>query len=264
MKLLIIDDEAHIRTMMRLTLEAAGYQVDEAGTGEAGLALFGDGHAYGAVLLDQKMPGIDGLQTLQRLKDRLPGICVIMVTAFASIDLAVDAMRLGATDFLRKPMTPEALRAAVAAALGSRPRTPLPRPASPESGPDGHPGRHTGGRTGPRIETITLNGFRIERSRHAPGEPGGEPAGEHVFRVTHFPDGAEFQVTVTIDPEAVARVTRLSRRELEPTGAFWRAQAERMLSTHLWSEGQAPKDGRLVVGDISREDIELAAAWTLD
>ena len=111
--------------MMRLTLEAAGYEVDEAASGEEGLARFGDGHEYAAVLLDQKMPGIDGLQTLRQLKERVPGACVIMVTAFASIDLAVDAMRLGATDFLRKPMTPETLRGAVAAAIASRPRTPI-------------------------------------------------------------------------------------------------------------------------------------------
>ena len=85
---------------------------------------------HDAVLLDQKMPGIDGLQTLKRLKERRAGGCVIMVTAFASIELAVDAMKLGATDFLRKPMTPETLRAAVAAALASRPRTPLKRPST--------------------------------------------------------------------------------------------------------------------------------------
>src|SRR5476649_1604687 len=146
MKLLIIDDEAHIRQMMRLTLEAAGYQVDEAPTGEEGLTRFAGG-GYDAVLLDQKMPGIDGLQTLRQIKARAPQACVVMVTAFASIDLAVDAMRLGATDFLRKPMTPEALRGAVAAALASRPRTPIAQPKPSEAVPP--------------IQTLTLNGFRI-------------------------------------------------------------------------------------------------------
>ena len=85
MKLLIVDDEVHIRRMMRLTLEAAGYEVDEAATGEDGLARFGDGSHCAAVLLDQKMPGIDGLETLRQMKERAPEACVVMVTAFASI-----------------------------------------------------------------------------------------------------------------------------------------------------------------------------------
>ena len=85
--------------------------------GEEGLARFHDGSGYDLVLLDQKMPGIDGLETLRRLLARTPEARVVMVTAFASVELAVDAMRLGATNFLRKPMTPEALRGAVVGAL---------------------------------------------------------------------------------------------------------------------------------------------------
>ena len=121
MRLLIIDDEPHIRHMMRLTLEAANYQLDEAADGQAGLDRFRDGSEYDAVVLDQKMPGLDGLETLQRIKEHSPDVCVLMVTAFGSIELAVDAMRLGATDFLRKPMTPEMLRSAVAAAMTTKP-----------------------------------------------------------------------------------------------------------------------------------------------
>src|SRR5207344_2503482 len=149
---------------------------DEAATGEEGLTLFGDGHGHDAVLLDQKMPGIDGLQTLRQMKERLPEACVIMVTAFASIDLAVDAMRLGATDFLRKPMTPEMLRASVAAALASRPRVPL-KSGAPQAAA--------------QVETLTLNGFRIVRA-------GGEGR-QHAFEVTHFADGTKSTVTVAID-----------------------------------------------------------------
>jgi DNA-binding response OmpR family regulator len=243
MKLLVVDDEAHIRQMMRLTLEAARYDVEEAATGEEGLVKFGDGHAHAAVLLDQKMPGMDGLETLRRLKQRVPGVCVIMVTAYASIDLAVDAMRLGATDFLRKPMTPEALRASVAAALASRPRVPL-APAAPAPG-------------APGVETLTLNGFRIVRS------PEAVPPGAHAFEVTHFADGAKATITVAIDPEAVARVERLTGRRLDPGGAFWKGQAERLLSGFLWSEGRVP-DGRMTVHDISREDLDVVNTWSLD
>lgn len=249
MKILVIDDEPHIRQMMRMTLEVSGYQVDEAASGEDGLERFAEGGPYDVVLLDQKMPGIDGLETLTRLLARSPDVRVIMVTAFASIELAVDAMRLGATDFLRKPMTPEMLRSAVAGALADRqPRRPLDRRTA------------ASGRARPAIETLTLNGFRIVP---AP-EPADTTRGEHAFRVTHLPSATDVSVTVAIDPEAVARVTRLTHRALRPGGGFWRGQAERLLSAFLWSEGRVPENGRLIVHDVSREDLDVAAAWTSD
>ena len=249
MKVLIIDDEPHIREMMRLTLEAAGYEVGEAGDGEEGLARFHDGSGYDLVLLDQKMPGIDGLETLRRLLARTPEARVVMVTAFASVELAVDAMRLGATNFLRKPMTPEALRGAVVGALAERPARRVLERRTPSAQPERPP-----------IEAVTLNGFRIV----AAPAPTDAANGEHTFRVKHFAAGTESTVTVSIDPEAVARVARLSRRALQPGGAFWRGQAERLLSAFLWSEGRVPENGRLTVQDVSRDDLDVAAAWQFD
>ena len=152
-RVLVIDDEAHIRHMMRLTLEAAGYEVGEAADGLRGLEMCGAGVVWDVVLLDQKMPGIDGIETLRRLRERAPATRVIMVTAFASIELAVEAMKLGATDFVRKPMTPDILRHTVAAALAKPPvATPMGRPVSAA-----RPQR-------PRIETVTMNGFHIVRT----------------------------------------------------------------------------------------------------
>jgi len=246
MRLLIIDDEPHIRHMMRLTLEAAGYQVDEAPDGQSGLDRFGDGSEYDAVVLDQKMPGLDGLETLRRIKEYAPDARVLMATAFGSIELAVDAMRLGATDFLRKPMTPETLRNAVAAAIASEvSRRPLKRGAAPRpSGPV-------------EIAVLTMNGFQILRGPGAPSPS----SPEHAFRVRHVADGVEVAVKVAIDPDAVERVARLTHRRLEPGGAFWRLQAERLLSAYIWSEGKRPADGPLIVRDVSREDLDVAARW---
>jgi CheY-like chemotaxis protein len=245
MKILIVDDEPHIRQMMRLTLEAAGHQVEEAVDGEAALDRFGDGRAYDVVLLDQRMPGRDGLETLRQIKVRAPDARVVMVTAYASIELAVDAMRLGATDFVRKPMTPETLRSATAAAALGKPARLTTAAASPSS------------RTFD-IAVVTVNGFRILRSNAAPG------SADHVFRVRHVADGSEFTVTVSIDREAVERVARLTHRRLEAGGAFWRLQAERLVSAYVWSEGKGPADGRLTVRDVSREDLDVAACWAED
>jgi len=171
------------------------------------------------------MPGIDGLETLQRIKERVPDACVLMVTAFASIELAVDAMRLGATDFLRKPMTPEMLRGAVAAAIAGE-----PRPSARRSAASSTPGRA-------RIETLTLNGFQILRSPELPPPSSLEHTSREARRRC-----VEFTVTVAIDTEAVERVARLTHRRLEPGGAFWRVQPN-ALSGYVWSEGKGPADG---------------------
>jgi DNA-binding response OmpR family regulator len=249
MKLLVVDDEPNVREMMRLTLEAAGYEIDEADTGEAALSAFGDGRRYAGVLLDQKMPGIDGLETMKRMLAIEPTTRVVMITAYASIELAVDAMRSGAAHFLRKPMTPEALRGAVAAALDS-----AARPASAA------PSAARGAQAAPQILTLTLNGFRMER---APRASDAAP-NEHVFVVSRYPEGTPETVSVVIDPDAVARVARLTHRQLAPSGAFWRRQAERLLAGYLWSEGRLPDTRRLTVTDLSRDDVEMAASWTLD
>ena len=97
----------------------------------------------------------------------------------------------------------------------------------------------------PSIETLTLNGFQIVRAPESSASPS-----EHAFRVRHIVDGAEVTVTVAIDPEAVERVGRLTHRRLEPGGAFWRAQAERLLSAYVWCEGKGPADGRMIVRDV--------------
>jgi hypothetical protein len=107
------------------------------------------------------------------------------------------------------------------------------------------------------ITVLTMNGFQIRRASDAVPST----AAEHVFRLRHLADGTEVTVIVAIDPEAVDRVTRLTRRRLAPDGVFWKLQAERMLSAYVWSEGSAPPDGRLAVRDISNDDLDAAARW---
>jgi DNA-binding response OmpR family regulator len=227
--------------MMRLTLERAGYEVGEAGDGLQGLEAFGDGTTWDAVLLDQRMPGMDGLETLRQLKERDPAARIIMVTAFASIELAVEAMKLSATDFVRQPMTPEILRHTVAAALDKSSvaiRRPQPAAAPP-------PAR-------PRIEALTMNGFHIVRL--SPVEPD-----ERRFLVKN-PAGLEHEVGVSIDAEAVAMVERLTRRRLPFDSSFWTMCAERTLATYLWNEGRIPS-ARLTVTEVNRHDLDIAACW---
>jgi len=241
---LVIDDEENIRRVTRLTLQAAGYEVGEASDGEKGLKVFGDGSTWDAVLLDQRMPGMDGLETLRHINARDENARVIMTTAYASIELAVDAMKLGATDFVRKPMTPEILRNALTAALAKGPRN-QQKAAEPTPGTA----------TGPLIQIITMNGFTILDSEHVSHSPN-----ERRF-IVKSPVGTEHEVLVVIDDEAVGYVERMTKRTLPPENSFWTGQAERLLSDYLWKEGKVPPTRKLSLRDVDRDELPMAARW---
>jgi two-component system, NtrC family, response regulator len=101
-RLLVIDDEPSHRLMVRAVMEAAGWRVSEAGSSEAGLAYLESDDAD-VVLLDMRMPGMDGREALTRLREIDSTLPVVMLTAFASVETAVEAMKRGAYDFLTKP-----------------------------------------------------------------------------------------------------------------------------------------------------------------
>jgi FixJ family two-component response regulator len=249
-RVLIIDDEQHIRKMMRLTLEAAGYQVAEARDGSEGLTLYRNGAGWDVVVLDQRMAGMDGLETLRQLKERDPAARIVMATAFASIELAVDAMKLGASDFLRKPMTPETLRNSVAAAL-SKQITEQAEAADVDAS--------TAAVTAlPPIETITLNGFSILDSDRTT-----ETTDQRVFTVVS-PDGVRQQVVVTIANEVVGYVEQRTRRRLRRESSFWTEQSRSQLADYLWHEGNVPPAGKLTVNEITSDKLQVAAKWSSD
>ena len=238
-RILIIDDEQHIRRMMHITLEAAGYAVAEAQDGPEGLQRFGNGSEWDGVILDQRMPGMDGLETLKAIKDRDREARVIMATAYASIELAVDAMKLGATDFVRKPLTPEVLRNAVAAAL-AKPQT---APLAPQAAE-------------PLIQTVTMNGFTILDDP----ETTVSQAQQRRF-VVLSPDGERHEVVVEIESDPIEYVQRLTGRHLAVENSFWTTEARLLLSDFLWNEGTVPPMHRLVLRSLNPEKLPVAARW---
>jgi DNA-binding response OmpR family regulator len=133
-RILVVDDEPNIRTMVRSCLEAEGYGVREAANGREGL----DATAQWSpdlVLLDLAMPVLDGMTTLKELRERLGDDMprVVIETAHGSVKAAIEAMRLGADDFLEKPFLPSELRMSVASVL----QNPLSRDPDLEGGYDG-------------------------------------------------------------------------------------------------------------------------------
>jgi two-component system response regulator HydG len=113
-KLMVIDDLDSARAMMRRTL-ARSYEVyDFASVAEALPAV--ERAEFDAIVTDLRMPGIDGLEGLKRFRAKVPDVPVILVTAFATVETAIEAMKAGAFDYLKKPYEPEELELVVARA----------------------------------------------------------------------------------------------------------------------------------------------------
>ncbi len=111
-RILIVDDEPHTRRVLAVNLQQDGHEVTEcAGVQAAERVLMAED--FDVVLTDQKMPDGDGLQVLAAAIEADPAVSVVVITAFATVDLAVESMRQGAFDFITKPFQPEVVRAAV-------------------------------------------------------------------------------------------------------------------------------------------------------
>lgn len=114
--ILIIDDDTSLRRVLEYNLQEAGYAVATAASGEEGVRLHGE-VSPSLVITDMKMPGMDGMQVLKAIKERSAETLVIMITAFGTVDLAVEAMKAGAYDYITKPFNRDELRLTVAKAL---------------------------------------------------------------------------------------------------------------------------------------------------
>lgn len=110
--LLLVDDEEGIRIVLSALLQDMGYEVSTASDGREALAAFRK-KPFSLVLTDIKMPGMDGIALLQELKNLEPRIEVIMLTGHGDMELAVSSLRLGAGDFLNKPVSDNALEVAL-------------------------------------------------------------------------------------------------------------------------------------------------------
>lgn len=111
-KILIVDDEILIRNFLAETLRRKHFQVTTAENGLKALALLKE-HVFDLVLTDMKMPDITGIDVLRKVKELSPNTVVIVITAFGSIENAVEAMRLGAFNYLVKPFSPDTIEAII-------------------------------------------------------------------------------------------------------------------------------------------------------
>ncbi|MGA7105052.1 MAG: response regulator [Candidatus Deferrimicrobiaceae bacterium] len=110
--LLVVDDEQDIRDASERILSRIGYQVQKASRGDEALDILNK-NSIDIVLLDLKMPGMDGMEVLARIRERSTEIQVIVITGYATVETAIEAMKQGAYDFIPKPFEPDQLRIVV-------------------------------------------------------------------------------------------------------------------------------------------------------
>jgi two-component system nitrogen regulation response regulator NtrX len=115
-RILVVDDEAEIRRSVRMILEYEGYDVLEASSGPEGLAMI-ERDAPDLVFLDIKMPGLDGLEALQRIRQSNESLPVVIISGHGTVSTAVEATKLGAFDFIEKPLASERVLVTIRNAL---------------------------------------------------------------------------------------------------------------------------------------------------
>ena len=116
-RILVVEDRDSLRRMLRHALEKEGYAVSEAADGAAGIAMLSE-ESFDLTLTDLKLPGASGLELLDAARRVRPGMPVVMMTAYGTVETAVEAMKSGALDFLEKPVDIDALYEMVAAVVG--------------------------------------------------------------------------------------------------------------------------------------------------
>ncbi|MDD9301270.1 MAG: response regulator [Desulfobacter sp.] len=114
--ILVMEDDLNVAKGLKMILGEQGYQVDLEGTGRGAMAAMGQ-YDYDLLMADLRLPDIDGMQVVKRIKETRPETQVIVMTGYATSALAVDAMKLGAHDFIAKPFTEEQIKDSIRKAL---------------------------------------------------------------------------------------------------------------------------------------------------
>ena len=107
-RILVVDDELIVRESLKEWLVDEGFDVESVDSGQAALDRLGQG-TFHLMLADIKMPGMDGVELLRKSKEAEPDLCVLMMTAYATVETAVEAMKIGALDYLIKPFDPDVM-----------------------------------------------------------------------------------------------------------------------------------------------------------
>ena len=118
-RILVVDDKLVVCQSVKKILEKKGYRVEMTQSGKDALGMI-DGEEFDILIVDLKMPGMDGIEILKSAKEAHPEVTVLMITGYATVETAVEAMKLGAFDYIPKPFSPDELTLTVEKALETR------------------------------------------------------------------------------------------------------------------------------------------------
>ena len=249
-RILVVDDDEMVVESCRRVLEPT-HTLDGRGDAQAGLAAL-ETESFDCVLLDLMLPGMSGMEALRRAKDACPDIPVVMITGYASVGTAVEAVKHGAFDYLAKPFTPEELSGAVEKAIRQRRLLQDYRRLQGSVGEQYHVSRLLGESQGMRrvfslIEQVAATDTTVLVS----GETG--VGKDMVARAVHFSSPREVARFVAVDCGAVPASLIGSELFGHERGAFTGADANR--------EGliQAAEGGTLFLDEIGNLPMDCQA-----
>ena len=250
-RILLIDDDDSFRSILEYNLEQAGYEVVSVSDGKKGLKRL-EATSFPVVITDIKMPEVDGLEVLRRVRRQYPETLVIMITAYGSIEMAVEAMREGAYDYITKPLNRDALLMTLEKALQYRLLKEENRRLKQELGERFQVDQIVGASRPMKALVQQLRRVaETDATVLITGETG--TGKELVARAIHYHSRRKDDPLVTLNCAAIPRDLLESELFGHAKGAFTGAARERKGKFH------AANGGTLFLDEIGNMDVSLQA-----
>lgn len=251
-RILAVDDEVNLREITQSDPGTAGYYIETADDGQETLVHFNCGEMWDLVLLDQRMPGTEGLEVLRRVRERDPSARIILATAYGSIELAVEATKQGAVEFLRTACKPDPLRGTAGVAVGGLHKS-APQAEAPWPTPVARD------RETPLIHFRTLNGYQLSPVSLAEDEEETESLRIRRAFAVRSPAGALRRCAVDVTTSIRGHVREITGFDYPPEDPIWDWICRSALSNHLWEHAHFPPES-LAVYSLTREQVQTIRA----
>ncbi len=230
-RILVVDDEPSYRTLISVALRTVGYEIVEVSSGEDALRMLRRNEPFDLVVLDYRMPTLDGLDVLREMVSLAPNTKVLMVSAYGSIDMAIEAMSIGAHDFLRKPFGGQSIRESVQNVLErEEPNAPIVSVCR-------------------EFQKTSINGYTFEATEYEVDESFGDiTVGFDVIGQGNV----NRHIKVVLPAFMQELILAYIDLDHPPCGMrLWEAVCEEKLASFIWQNEGPPDTGILSIEDLS-------------